>query len=372
MVNINKNSTRSITPTNLSKRTSNDFLNRSLNMKQTNGKFSETNASFSNNNLTKTGGFNKSPSAYKDFGNKTKSSIKVSKDVSLDRNLSANKSFDKSKEGFNPKSTLRIGNKSPMSSRSNIKKTGNNVSISTNASPIFKNNKNIGIPNTSKSPIDNSIIKNFNDIKNKNASPIIYNSFIKKIHKGNNLSKKIPTPSQIQTNSNNNINNNSGVNNNLNNSPVWNNNNNNINKNSAKNSNNSSNMNSNDLSTNHTSGLNSNNNLNNLLGNIKNNGNTNQTNDGDYIYQIQPKYEEENRPSNKNSSNNLNFQKSNQPINNVNFSNQNQNFNNPFSNRENKFLNNNNNHNIDFKTMNTSPLLRVFLLIYVFLNLEKK
>jgi len=363
MTNINKVSTsRSITPTNMSKRTSKDFLNRSLNMKNppSGNRFSETNASFSSsvNNLNKTGGFSKSPSAYKDIGNKPKTSIKVSKDISFDRNSNGNKSFDKSKEGFNPKSTMRSSNnKSPMSSRSNIKKPANNVSISTNASPIFKNNKNINIINTSKSPIDNSIIKNFNDFKNKNASPVIYSSFIKKIQ--NNGNKKIPTPNNLNQNnfsnqSPNNINNNQG----------WNNMNNPI-KNSAKNSNNSSNMNSNDLSTNNTSGLNSNNNPNYNLGNFKNNnGNTIQSNDGDYMYQIQPKYEEENRQSiNKN--NNMNNQKLNQPINNVNFGFQQNNSmqNNQFKNRENKFSNNN--QNIDFKTMNTSPLLRVKFIYFL-------
>jgi len=352
MTNINKNASgRSITPTNLSKGTSKDFLNRSLNMKnQNNGnRFSETNVSFSAsiNNLNKTGGFSKSPLVYKDLENKPKTSIRVSKDISFDRNLSANKSFDRSKEGFYPKSTLRIvNNKSPMSSRSNIKKSGNNVSISTNASPIYKN---ISITNTSKGPIENSIIKNFNDFKNKNASPVIYSSLIKKIQKSgnNNIYKKIPTPNQMHQNM-------SAYNNanslNMNNTPGWN----NINNNPIKKSNNPSNINSNDLSTNITSGLNSNNNPNCNLGNMKNSSGNTISNDGDCFFQIQPKYENDNK-------NNLNNQKMNQPLNNYNNGNQQQNQNqiNPSKNRENKFLNNNNNENLDFKTMNTSPLLRV-------------
>lgn len=364
MTNMNKNASgRSITPTNMTKGTSKDYLNRSLNMKnQNNGnRFSETNASFSASihNLNKTGGFSKSPSVYKDIENKPKTSIRVSKDISFDRNLSANKSFDKSKEGFNPKSTFRyVNNKSPMSSRSNIKKTGNNVSISTNASPIFKNSKNISITNSTRNPIDNSIIKNFNDFKNKNASPVIYSSFIKKIQKNGttNNNRKIPTPNQIQQNVfGNNINNN--VYNNFNNSPGWNN---NINNNPIKKNINPLNVNSNDLSTNNTTGLNSNKNPNHNLGNMKNNdsGNTN-ANDGDFFFQIQPKYEDENK--NRNIS--MNNHKINQPLNNYNNGYQQQsiqnNQNNPLKNRENKFLNNNNNQNIDFKNMNTSPLLRV-------------
>ncbi len=345
ITNINKVSLgRSITPTNLSKRTSKDFLNRSLNMKnqQSNNRFGETNTSFSPsmNNLNKTGGFSKSPSAYKNIGNKPKTSIRVSKDISLDRNSNINKSFDKSKEGFNPKSTTRLSNdKSPMSSRSNIKKPNNNVRITTNASPIFKNNKNINVKNTSKSPIDNSIIKNFNDFKNKNASPVIYSSFIKKIQ--NNKNKKIPSPFNSTQN---NINNHSP--NNVSKNQIWGN---NIPvKNPNKNSNISSNMNSNDISTNNTSGLNSNNNHN------YNYGNHIQSNDGEYMYQIQPKYEEDGRSS-LNKNNKINIQKNNNiPINIINLGLQQ---NNPLKNRENKFSNNN--QDVNFKTMNTSPLLRV-------------
>lgn len=354
MTNMNKNTSgRSITPTNMSKGTTKDFLNRSLNMKNQNkgNRFSETNASFSAsiNNLNKTGGFSKSPSVHKDIEKNPKTSIRVSKDISFDRNLSANKSFDKSKEGFNPKSTLRVvNNKSPMSSRSNIKKLSGNVSISTNASPMFKNNKNISITNASKRPLDNSTIKNFNDFKNKNASPVIYSSFIKKIHKnGNgNISKKIPTPNQMQQNIFGNNNSNAyNMNNRINNTPGWT----NVNNNPNTKTNNPDNINSNDLSTNNTTGLNSNNNPNFNLGNMKNNNGNTISNDGDFFFQIQPKYENDNKNNIKN-----------QPLNNYNNSihQLNQNHNNPNKNRENKFLNNNN-QNIDFKSMNTSPLLRV-------------
>jgi len=333
---------------------------------QNNGnRFSDTNASFSASihNLNKTGGFSKSPSVYNVNDNKPKTSIKVSKDISFDRNLSANRSFDKSKEVLNPKSTFRIvTNKSPMSNRSSIKKTGNNVSISTNASPMFKNNKNISITNTTKGPIDNSIIKNFNDFKNKNASPVIYSSFIKKIQKNgsSNFTKKIPTPNHMQqnvfgnniNNSNTNYINNANAFNMNNNSPGWN----NVNNNPVKKSNNPLNINSNDLSTNNSSGLNSNNNPNFNLGNIKNNSANVNANDGDFFFQIQPKYEDDNK---NNRNNSINTQKMNQPLNNYNngFQQQN-NQNNPLKNRENKFMNNNN-QNVDFKSMNTSPLLRV-------------
>ena len=313
MSNFNKNSTRSVTPSNINKGgASREFLNRSnLNMKNP----VASNASFSSGfGVMKKTSISKSPS---NFNSKKISISKADNNKSFDINV--NKSFDKSRE-FNPKSTFKINSsKSPVSaSRTSVKKPNyGNISISTNASPIYRNNKISLTPN--KTP-DNHMIKQYNDNKNKNASPSVYSNFIKK--KPANLVsnvKKIPA----QTSNNNNNFSNSNINNtNQNNKSSQ-----NIEKKTIN-----SNMNSIDVSTNNTNGLNSN--------NARNNGN----NENDCFQQIQPKYEEENRLKQNNNLKNNNMNNNN---------------NNQAKSRDNKFANNNSQ---DFRQMNTSPLLRVIFI----------
>ena len=340
MTNLNTKSNRSITPTNIKINKidgggagSREFLNRSINTKN----HVASNASFSSGfgiGMKKgQGSISKSPS---NFNNKKISITKVNnndKDKSFDINV--NKSFDKSKE-FNPKMTFKINSKSPVStSRTNVKKP-NFGSISTNSSPIYRNSKiNINLSKSPNQGSDNPMIKQYNEKKEKSSYPI-YPNFIKKKPNINIGIKKI-TPQN-----NNNFNNN--YNNLINNSISFNNNNKNIEKKNSGNMN----MNSIDVSTNNTNGLNSNNyNNNNYNNNLRNNVNVNEN---DYFHQIQPKYEEEfnkNKQMNSNNINNLN--------NNLN--------NNNKPTRENIFNNNSNNNsqNVDFKQMNTSPLLRVFI-----------
>lgn len=297
MTNLNKNSSgRSITPTNNSIKKGG--ASREFLNKSVNAKNPVgSNASFSSGFGMKKGSISKSPSNY----NKKISISRPNNDKSFDINV--NKSYDKSRE-FNPKSTFKINSKSPVaSSRLSVKKPNyGNISISTNSSPIYRGNKS---PVTNKSP------------DNHTNKPSIYSNFIKK--KPNNISTNTNSTNVkkiVQQNPSSSAQgNNSNVNQNVNN----------------KNAN--SNMNSIDVSTNNTNGLNSNNNLNNFR-NIGNN------NENDCFHQIQPKYEED-----KFKQNNLNANNSN----NINVNKQQ---------RENKFVNNNN-QNVDFKQMNTSPLLRV-------------
>lgn len=305
MTNLNKNSTRSITPTNMNKGgASREFLKKNQ---------ISSNASFSSGFGMKKGSISKSPS---NFSQKITIS-KAGNDKSFDINV--NKSYEKSRE-FNPKSTFKINSKSPVSSsRTNIKKPNyGNISISTNSSPLYRNSKNNITPN--KSP-DNHMIKQYNDMKSKNA-PSIYSSFIKK--KPTNIVSNVKKITPQTANQNNNLSDNSF---------------NNINRNNqnAEKKTINSNMNSIDVSTNNTNGLNSNN-------NARNNGNSNEN---DCFQQIQPKYEEENKfKQNNNFKNNNNVQNNNQT-----------------KPRENKFTNNNS-QNVDFKQMNTSPLLRVFNILF--------
>lgn len=354
MTNLNTKSVRSITPTNItmnkigsggSGAASREFLNKSINTKIP----LASNASFSSGFFNKGQGqrsINKSPS---NFNNKKLIISKSNNEKDKSNDINVNKSFDKSRE-FNPKMTFKINSKSPVTtSRTNVKKPNfGSISISTNSSPIYRNNKN-GI-NLNKSPVgsasgpDNQIIKQYIEKKDKNSFPV-YTNFIKKKPNINIGSIKKITPNNNNNFSNNNNNNNLS-------------NNNNINKNNEKKNIGNFNMNSIDVSTNNTNGLNSNNN------NLRNNVNLNEN---DYFHQIQPKYEEDinkNKPNNFNNNNN-NFNNNN----NLNANNNLNNNNKPT--RENKFTNNSNNNsqnqNVDFKQMNTSPLLRVIILLYLYL-----
>lgn len=270
MTNLNKGSGRSVTPSNMNKNgASREFLNKSIKNPVA------SNASFSSGfGVMRKSSISKSPSNY------TKK-INISKggnDKSFEINV--NKSFDKSRE-FNPKSTFKINSKSPVStSRSNVKKQNfGNISISTNSSPIYRNKTNT---TSNKSP---DMMKQYNDIKNKNASPTIYTSFIKK--KPNSMISNVKKITSQTSNQNNN-NNNQNQNNNLSNNSF---NNNNKNSQNIEKKTVNSNMNSIDVSTNNTNGLNSNNhNFN--VNNVNNaSARNNNNNENDYFHQIQPKYE---------------------------------------------------------------------------------
>lgn len=271
MTNLNKGSGRSVTPSNMNKNgASREFLNKSIKNPVA------SNASFSSGfGVMRKSSISKSPSNY------TKK-INISKggnDKSFEINV--NKSFDKSRE-FNPKSTFKINSKSPVStSRSNVKKQNfGNISISTNSSPIYRNKTNT---TSNKSP---DMMKQYNDIKNKNASPTIYTSFIKK--KPNSMISNVKKITSQTSNQNNNNNNNQNQNNNLSNNSF---NNNNKNSQNIEKKTVNSNMNSIDVSTNNTNGLNSNNhNFN--VNNVNNaSARNNNNNENDYFHQIQPKYE---------------------------------------------------------------------------------